>query len=88
MNQSHHAYCDVALAMHQRRNMSLALCLGLVGSSAPKKSPLFRVIPAGNEFFHVVDSTTGKVKGFRRDHNEACALARRLEARDADQLRG
>ncbi|WP_413470093.1 hypothetical protein [Pseudomonas salomonii] len=88
MNQSQHAYCDVALAMNQRRNMSLALCLGLVGSSAPKTSPLYRVIPAGNEFFHVVDSTTGKVKGFRRNHNEACALARSLETRHANQLRG
>ncbi|RTY75545.1 hypothetical protein [Pseudomonas veronii] len=88
MNQSHHAYCDVALAINQRRNMALALCLGLVGSNAPKASPMFRVIPAGNEFFHVVDSTTGKVKGFRRDHNEACALAQRLETRHANQLRG
>ncbi|MCM8559822.1 hypothetical protein NEE03_06745 [Pseudomonas shahriarae] len=68
--------------------MSLALCLGLVGSSAPKKSPLFRVIPAGNEFFHVVDSATGKVKGFRRNHNEACALARSLESRHANKLCG
>jgi hypothetical protein len=88
MIQSHQAHCDVALAMNQRRNMSLALCLGLVGSSAPKKSPLFRVIPAGNEFFHVVDSATGKVKGFRRNHNEACALARSLESRHANKLRG
>lgn len=81
MNQSQHTYFDVALAMNQRRNMSLALYLGLLGSSAPKTSPLFRVIPAGNEFFHVVDSTTGKVKGFRRNHNEACALARKLESK-------
>lgn len=88
MNQSHHAYCDVALAMNQRRNMSLALCLGLVGSSVPKNAPRYRVIPAGHEFFHVVEVTTGKVVGFRRDHNEACALARRLETRHADQLRG
>lgn len=79
MNQSQHAYCDVALAMNQRRNMSLALCLGLVGSSAPKTSPLFRVIQAGNKFFHVVEAATGKVKGFNRDHNKACALSRRLE---------
>ncbi|RMQ83434.1 hypothetical protein ALP97_03598 [Pseudomonas salomonii] len=88
MIQSQHAYCDVALAINQRRNMALAICLGLVGSSAPKTSPVYRVIPAGNEFFHVVDSTTGKVKGFRRNHNEACALARCLETRHANQLRG
>jgi len=88
MNQSHHAYCDVALAMNRRRNMSLALCLGLVGSSAPKTSPRHRVIPVSDKFFHIVDGQTGKVVGFRRDHNEACALARRLETRHADQLRG
>jgi hypothetical protein len=31
------------------------------------------------EFFHIVDTGTGKVKGFRRDHNVACAFARKLE---------
>lgn len=79
MLQSHHAYCDVALAMNQRRNMSLAISLGLVGSSAPKNSPRHRVIPVSDKFFHIVDGLTGKVVGFRRDHNEACALARKLE---------
>ena len=34
----------------------------------------------GRDFFHVVDSRTDKVMGFRRSHNEACALARRLES--------
>ena len=88
MIQSHQAHCDVALAMNQRRNMSLALCLGMVGSSTPKNSPRYRVVPAGHEFFHVVEATTGKVKGFRRNHNEACALARSLESRHANKLRG
>ena len=88
MIQSHQAHCDVALAMNQRRNMSLALCLGMVSSSTPKSSPRYRVVPAGHEFFHVVEASTGKVKGFRQDHNEACALSRSLEYRHADQLRG
>lgn len=39
MNPSHRAYCDVALAMHQRRNMSVAISLGLVGSTQPKRAP-------------------------------------------------
>ncbi|WP_240160284.1 hypothetical protein [Pseudomonas proteolytica] len=68
--------------------MSLALCLGMVSSSAPKSSPRYRVVPAGHEFFHVVEASTGKVKGFRQDHNEACALSRSLESRHANQLRG
>lgn len=88
MIQSHQAHCDVALAMNQRRNISIAFCLGMVGSSTPKSSPRYRVVPAGHEFFHVVEATTGKVKGFRRNHNEACALARSLESRHANKLRG
>ncbi|WP_347906172.1 hypothetical protein [Pseudomonas purpurea] len=41
--------------------------------------PRYRVVLAGKEFFHIKDSTTGQVRGFRGDHNEACALARNLE---------
>lgn len=42
--------------------------------------PRYVVIPAGIEFFHVTESATGRVKGFRRLHRDACALARSLEA--------
>ncbi|MDF0731523.1 hypothetical protein P0Y43_12385 [Pseudomonas entomophila] len=42
--------------------------------------PRFIVVPAGVSFFHVTESTTGRVKGFRRTHLEACALAQHLEA--------
>ena len=79
MHPSHRAYCDVALAMNQRRNMSAAIQLGLVGSTPPKNAPHYRVISVGREFFHILDGSTGKVKGFRRDHNAACAYARKLE---------
>lgn len=41
--------------------------------------PRFKVLPAGVGFFHITDHTTGRVVGFRRSHDEACALARRLE---------
>ncbi|AOA04576.1 hypothetical protein [Pseudomonas sp. TMW 2.1634] len=79
MNPSKRAYCDVALAINQRRNMSVALRLGLAGSTSPKNAPRYRVVPVSGEFFHIVDTGTGKVKGFRREHNAACALARKLE---------
>lgn len=36
-------------------------------------------MPESGEFFHIVDTGTGKVKGFRREHNDACAFARKLE---------
>ncbi|MFK3684934.1 MULTISPECIES: hypothetical protein [Pseudomonas] len=44
-----------------------------------KKEPRFVVIPAGIAFFHVTESSTGRVKGFRRRHQDACELARHLE---------
>ena len=79
MTPSQRAYYDVALAINQRRNMSVALRLGLAGSTPPKNAPRYRVVPESGEFFHIVDTGTGKLKGFRREHNAACALARKLE---------
>ena len=79
MTPSQRAYCDVALAIKQRRNLPVALRLGLADSPPPKSAPRYRVIPVSDEFFHIVDTGTGKVKGFRREHNAACALARKLE---------
>jgi hypothetical protein len=43
--------------------------------------PRFQVILAGNAFFHIKEISTGHVRGFRGNHNEACALARALESR-------
>ena len=79
MNPSQRAYCDVALAIHQRQNMAVARHLGLINSTPTINSPRYRVFPVSGEFFHIVDTGTGQVKGFRRDHNAACALARKLE---------
>ncbi|BFT62606.1 hypothetical protein [Pseudomonas moorei] len=45
------------------------------------RQPRFQVILAGNAFFHIKEISTGHVRGFRGDHNEACALARSLESR-------
>jgi len=41
--------------------------------------PRYIVIPAGISFFHVTESATGRVKGFRRRYIDACELARNLE---------
>ena len=42
--------------------------------------PTFQVVPAGKAFFHIKETSTGRVRGFRTDHNQACALARSLAA--------
>ncbi|WP_085711423.1 MULTISPECIES: hypothetical protein [unclassified Pseudomonas] len=47
------------------------------------REPRFQVIPAGIAFFHIREKSTGRVRGFREDHNAACALARSLESRVA-----
>ncbi|MBA1381126.1 hypothetical protein [Pseudomonas brassicacearum] len=43
--------------------------------------PRYRVVLAGRCFFHIEETSTGRVRGFRADHNEACHLARSLEQR-------
>jgi hypothetical protein len=50
--------------------------------------PMYRVIPAGKAFYHVVETATNRVIGYRRQHTDACALARHLEGFAAlDQTR-
>ncbi len=49
----------------------------LIGSG--EGAARYVVIPAGINFFHITEWATGRVKGFRRRHNDACALARALE---------
>jgi hypothetical protein len=66
-------------ALRERSALATAEFYARIGLLMPVFTFRLMVKPAGREFFHVVDSQTGKVRGFRRDHNEACALARRLE---------
>ncbi|WP_447890794.1 hypothetical protein [Pseudomonas hormoni] len=41
----------------------------------------FQVVLVGTAFFHIKEISTGHVRGFRSNHNAACALARALELR-------
>ena len=43
-------------------------------------SVLYQVVPAGRNFFHILEVTSGRIKGFRSNHTQACALAKELEA--------
>ena len=69
--------------LDQRSRIATADFYRLIGRPAPVVTYRMTVKPAGRDFFHVVDNRTGKVMGFRRDHNEACALARRLEGSES-----
>ena len=41
---------------------------------------LYQVVPAGRNFFHILEVTSGRIKGFRSTHIKACELAKQLEA--------
>jgi hypothetical protein len=53
--------------------------------SAAPGLPAYRVIPAGKAFYHVVETATNRVIGYRRQHTDACALARQLETGKPDE---
>lgn len=54
----------------------------------PSSRPRYRVVLAGKSFFHIKEISTGLVRGFRCDHNQACHLAQRLdEALDGLDIR-
>lgn len=42
-------------------------------------SVLYRVVPAGRNFFHILEVPSGRIKGFRSGHSQACELAKKLE---------
>lgn len=48
--------------------------------SGYSNSVLYQVVPAGRNFFHIREVTSGRIKGFRSDHIQACKLAKELEA--------
>jgi hypothetical protein len=73
---------EVRAALRIRSRIATEDLYDMIGRPQPVALPRFTVKPAGVAFFHVVDRRTGKARGFRRDHNEACALARRLEQQE------
>ncbi|MGY2199066.1 hypothetical protein [Pseudomonas gingeri] len=72
---------DIVSGLHQRSRLATTEFYRLIGRPEPVGEFRMVVKPAGRDFFHVMDSQTNKVMGFRRDHNEACALARQLESK-------
>lgn len=70
---------DIVDGLNQRSLLATAEFYRLIDRPMPVVTFRMVVKPAGRDFFHVADSRTGKVMGFRRNHNAACALARKLE---------
>jgi hypothetical protein len=66
---------DILAALRQRSNMATADFYRLANIPRPAQSPRFKVELLGRGLFWIIDSATGKVKGFRQNHNEACRFA-------------
>lgn len=66
---------DIIEALHQRSIMATADFYRLANRTPPVAVARFRVEPVGKHLFRITDTTTSKVKGWRRNHNEACQLA-------------
>lgn len=81
MHASIQARRDILSALKQRSAIATHTFYQMVGRDMQVTSYRFQVKPAGRDFFHVLDTQSGKIVGFRRAHNEACALARLLEGK-------
>lgn len=81
MHHSIQSRRDIVDGLRQRSRLATLELYRLIGRPEPVVAFRMVVKPAGRDFFHVVDNKTGKVVGFRRNHNEACALARKLESK-------
>lgn len=53
----------------------------LLNLNGYSNSVLYQVVPAGKNFFHILEVPSGKINGFRSDHIKACELAKSLEAK-------
>ncbi|WP_203451891.1 hypothetical protein [Pseudomonas haemolytica] len=53
----------------------------LLNPNGYANSVIYQVVPAGKNFFHILEVPSGRIKGFRSDHNKACELAKTLEAK-------
>ncbi|WP_137806893.1 hypothetical protein [Pseudomonas sp. G(2018)] len=76
--------CTLTHFDHPLADPSISRSQGLPDAEPQTRCPVFprfQVILAGNAFFHIKEISTGHVRGFRANHNEACALARSLESR-------
>ncbi|MBX9756299.1 MAG: hypothetical protein K2X80_16190 [Pseudomonadaceae bacterium] len=74
---------DVLDALRQRSNMATADFYRLANRTPPVAPARFKVKPVSKGLFSITDSITGKVKGWRRNHAEACSFADSLTAKVA-----
>ena len=75
---------EVLDALRTRSIMAAAELHRLTGTEPQPTAARFKVQPVSAGLFRITDSTTGKVKGWKRTHGAACGFAQALE-REARQ---
>lgn len=71
---------DGVAALHIRSSTATAAFYALIGKEQPVPEIRYQVKTKGNAY-HIVERSTGKVKGFRWTWKEAVNFAQQLEAR-------
>ena len=71
---------DGVAALRARASIATAAFYAMIGKELPVQEIRYQVQTKGNAY-HVVERSTGKVKGFRWTWKEAVNLAQVLEAR-------
>lgn len=71
---------DGVAALHVRSRIATAEFYALIGKEQPVQQIRFQIKNAGNAY-HIVERSTGKVKGFRWTWKEASNFAQALESR-------
>ncbi|ARB26194.1 hypothetical protein HX787_10805 [Pseudomonas tolaasii] len=71
---------DGVAALHLRSRIATDKFYALIGKEQPVQKIRFQIKNVGNAY-HIVELSTGKVKGFRWNWKEASNLAQALESR-------
>ena len=68
-------------SLHKRSTIATAAFYAMIGREQPVQEICYQVIAKGERAYHIIERSTGKVKGFRFTWKEAINLAQVLEAR-------
>lgn len=71
---------DGVAALHMRSRLATAEFYAMIGKEPPAQQIRFQIKNVGNAY-HIVERSTGKVKGFRWTWKAASNLAQALESR-------
>jgi hypothetical protein len=80
MHQLHQQRVDGVAALRARASIATAAFYAMIGKDQPVQEIRYQVQTKGNAY-HIVERSTGQVKGFRWTWKEAINLAQVLEAR-------